>query len=667
MGYFTRISGRIIICLLLLVNDQLQAQENPDTTVYIVAKGEDLMIRLAWTSANHGNIQWQVSPGNDTWADIPSAVIKNLKIKAETDSWFRAKVTSGTCDPLYSPVTGLNVLDVLTLKTDSITDTRVVVSCLMDTTAGKITETGVLIDTKSTPDSTSTRIIDSTGQDSYAISIDNLTPGKKYYVRAYEKLRDGKLLMGNILDFTTYRVEAINRTNITDSSATVWYRITGDTSGITHGVFYNVSTPDTTSLQQPGQFDGNKWKSVLPGLHDGTPYYAVPYIRIYNQYHLGVPIHFTTYTDYSKEVVDTTAFQIAHKIEWKPYATAKKISQPGFYADYGRVKRVGASDTLLLVYHGGQNNQDWLNVYMRKSYDNGITWQDQQIMADISKYSSYWRFCNPELIQLANGWILLAYTANGNPETNANCYIHILTSKDRGKTWEGPLLIQTGRSWEPSMVQLPHGEIELFYSSEARWWPATEGVYMEQEIHMIHSTDYGQTWSYPQTVAYYPGKRDGMPVALVLKGNRGIVFGIETVNTNLSPYIVKRELAGPWILTATNFANSPYRWLAGNFSGHGGAPYLIQLPTGETVLSAHIYKGGDWHQNNYMQVMIGDNEARHFTNLSTPWGVLPVNESAVNNSLFLKDSATIVAISGRNFPNGSGGIYWLEGTIVPVE
>ena len=68
-----------------------------------------------------------------------------------------------------------------------------------------------------------------------------------------------------------------------------------------------------------------------------------------------------------------------------------------------------------------------------------------------------------------------------------------------------------------------------------------------------------------------------------------------------------------------------------------------------------------------MQVMIGDNEARHFTNLSTPWGVLPVNESAVNNSLFLKDSTTIIAISGRNFPDGSGGIYWLEGTIVPVE
>jgi len=666
MGNRMRILHGIAFSL-LFITSSLQAQEYPDSAVYVVAKGEDVRISLAWTSANHGLIQWQVYSGDGNWTDIPQAITKNLRVKADTSTWLRAKITSGTCDPLYSFITGLHVLDILTRKTDSITDNRALVFCSVDTVAGGFTEMGVLFDTKAIPDSTSPHIIDSTGETSYRLEVKNLIPGKKYYVRAYGKLPDGKLLMGNILEFTTYRIEAINRTNITYSTATVWYRITGDTSGTSHGVFYSVSIPDTTSLMQPGQFDGNNWKSVLSGLSAGTQYSAIPYIRIYNQYHLGIPIHFTTYTDYSEEVVDTTTIQIAHKIEWYPYATAKKISQPGFYADYGRVKRVGNSDTLLLVYHGGENNQDWLNVYMRKSYDNGDTWQDHQVMADISRYSNYWRFCNPELIQLANGCILLAYTANGNPETNENCYLHILSSIDRGKTWEGPMLIQTGRSWEPSMVQLPHGEIELFYSSEARWWPVTDGEYMEQEIHMIHSTDNGQTWSFPQTVAYYPGKRDGMPVPLLLKGNKGVVFGIETVNTNVSPFIVKRDLAGPWILTTTNFTNSPYRWLAGNFSGHGGAPYIIQLPTGETVLSAHIYKGGDWHLNNYMQVMIGDNDARHFTHLSTPWGVLPVNESAVNNSLHLKNSTTIVAISGRNFPDGSGGIYWLEGTIVPVE
>ncbi len=214
------------------------------------------------------------------------------------------------------------------------------------------------------------------------------------------------------------------------------------------------------------------------------------------------------------------------------------------------------------------------------------------------------------------------------------------------------------------MVELPNGEIELFYSSEARWWP-NEPIY--QEIMQIYSTDKGYSWSQPRTVAYYPYKRDGMPVPLLLQGNKGVVFAIETVNSTVSPFIVKRDLASPWILTTSNFTSSPWRWVVSNFSGHGGAPYLLQLPTGEVVLSAHIYRGGDWHQNNYMQVMIGDNNAKNFSQLTTPWGALPLNQSAVNNSLFLKDQETIVAVSCRMFPDGSGGIYWLEGKILPLK
>ncbi len=118
----------------------------------------------------------------------------------------------------------------------------------------------------------------------------------------------GKLLLGNILDFTTYKIEAVNRVNLTDSTATVWYRITGDTASITHGIFYGAAIADTNSLSEPGIPDGNKWKSFLDGLDAGTSYYAVPYFRKYNEYHLGVPFILTTYTDYSTASVDTSAF-----------------------------------------------------------------------------------------------------------------------------------------------------------------------------------------------------------------------------------------------------------------------------------------------------------------------------------------------------------------------
>jgi hypothetical protein len=264
---------------------------------------------------------------------------------------------------------------------------------------------------------------------------------------------------------------------------------------------------------------------------------------------------------------------------------------------------------------------------------------------------------------LQNGWVLVAYEANARPDENKSS-VQILISKDTCKTWEGPVIYPTGRTWEPAMVQLPNGEIELFYSSEEKWWPGTN---IFQEIRQTYSTDMGYSWSESKLVAYYPDKRDGMPVPLLLQGNKGVAFAIETVNSSTSPFIVKRNLADPWVVTTSNFLSGPYRWVVSNFSGHGGAPYLLQLPTGEVLLSAHIYRGGDWHQNNYMQTLVGDNNVKNFSQLASPWGNLPVNESAVNNSLFLKDNETVVAVSCRMFADGSGGIYWLEGKIVPLK
>jgi Neuraminidase (sialidase) len=104
------------------------------------------------------------------------------------------------------------------------------------------------------------------------------------------------------------------------------------------------------------------------------------------------------------------------------------------------------------------------------------------------------------VLVLKNGWVLVAYEANAKPDENKSS-VQILLSKDTCKTWEGPVIYITGRSWEPAMVELPNGEIELFYSSEAKWWP-NEPIY--QEIMQIYSTDKGYSWSQPRTVAYYP-------------------------------------------------------------------------------------------------------------------------------------------------------------------
>jgi hypothetical protein len=647
----------------LLFQTGLNAQEYPDSIYKIVGKGAGINLNLLWYAINHGNIQWQHSPDGSNWSNIPGATSKNLLAAADSNMFFRAEIKSGTCDPVYSKITRFDVVNLATLSINDVTGNEARVSCTVAPDGYEILEQGVCFDSEKTPDIYSKILIDSTSLENFSLLLTDLTPGVTYSARVYAKISEETYVYGNILNFFTLKISALNRINISDTSATVFYRFTSTPAAEEHGVFYSTGPDaDTSSIKVTGSQDNGKSNANITGLEPARVYYTVPFMKINGKYHLAEEISFKTFSDYSQVIVDTTPFTIDHKIVWDDPSTARMISQESYYSEYGRVCRAGDSDTLLLVHHGGPNYGDWINISLRRSYDNGLSWTDQEILMDINDYSSsYWRFCCPEMIQLENGWILLAYTANGKPETNENCYVHLLTSKDRGETWEGPLLINTGRSWEPAMVQLPGGELEMFYSSEARWWP---GADLEQEIHIIRSTDNGQSWSYPQVVAYFPGKRDGMPVPVLLQGNRGVLFSIECVNHWLSPWIIKRDLNGDWELPDPILNNGPTRWTVYGFSGHGGAPYMVQLPTGETIISAHVYRGGDWHQSN-MEVMTGDNQGRNFENLSKPWGDLPENQGAIHNSMFIKDNETIVLISARNNSGVESAIYWLEGKIVP--
>jgi hypothetical protein len=663
---------RCMVLLSVLMFCHLRAQ---DTIKKIVNVGDPINLRLVWSAGNHGIIQWQRSFDGTNWININDQISKDYFFQADSSSLYRAMVTSGSCNPFYSRLNKLTVFK-LNGSLKSVSETSAYIEASIDVDETPIVEHGILFDSLASMNPASSKKIDSsTDWSNLHYSFQNLTPGKVYYARIYALTTTGSYILGNNISFTTIDAESLHTVDYTDTSARIWYKISGSVSVEEHGVFFSsFSDPDSGSTRVIGTRDtlsstlmgivlgSERYFADLTGLYPDSAYFIRPYLKSEGRYYLGAVQKIRTYSDYSDETIDTNPFTIGHKILWNNSSTSKKLSVS--FGDYGRVKRIGNSDSLLLVYHGGPKNLDYINIYLRKSFDNGETWGSEEVIRNLSDYANqYYRFCNPELLYLKNGWLLLAYEANTIADENKSS-VQILTSKDSGKTWEGPVMIRTGRSWEPSMVQLPNGEIELFYSSEADWWPIVNGSPVYQDIICLHSTDNGQTWSSPLKVAYYPNKRDGMPVPVLLQGNKGVVFGIETVGNSNSPYIIQRPLKNTWTLTSSNFDNSPFRWFAGDFGGHGGAPYILQLPTGETVLSVHRYRGGDWHQNNDMKVMIGDNNARNFEQLTTPY-ILPAGESAVNNSLFLKNSTTIVAISCRMMANGSGGIYWLEGTIVP--
>ncbi len=353
-------------------------------------------------------------------------------------------------------------------------------------------------------------------------------------------------------------------------------------------------------------------------------------------------------------------------ITWETEASL--LSHEIFSADYARVHRINSSD-LILSYHFGPDNNTYDNIAIRRSSDNGETWSEAEIVVE-DNHPDYYGFANPDMLMLDNGWIILAYIGRGFPDDNLHNNVQIKISEDGGNTWGPAQIIASGRSWEPAIVQKTDGEIMLFYSSEARWWYGLDAApefldNVQQEILAISSGDNGLSWSGQQRLAYTSGMRDGMAVPLELKNDKGLVFCIESVNHAKSPYIIWSSNEASYDYAGPGTIANQRRWLATTEPVWGGAPYMVQTAIGEVIMSMHDTGGRPvttW-RNNTMLVMVGNDMAQQFTNITCPWPGLPTNEGAINNSLFLEDENTIAALTSRIYGDGHGEVYWKKGHI----
>ena len=96
-----------------------------DSTIY---KGDSVILHI---EEFRGDIQWQRSFDLDVWDSIPGASYDSLKMVADTSSYFRAKVTEGNCNPIFSDTIHLNVVK---LSNKSILINNVGASLLSDST-----------------------------------------------------------------------------------------------------------------------------------------------------------------------------------------------------------------------------------------------------------------------------------------------------------------------------------------------------------------------------------------------------------------------------------------------------------------------------------------------------------------------------------------------------
>ena len=335
-------------------------------------------------------------------------------------------------------------------------------------------------------------------------------------------------------------------------------------------------------------------------------------------------------------------------VEWDR-ATERVVSAPhDTGAASPRARQLSNGEILLVYHHGESYGNCGSRVTARKSRDGGATWcQTQEI--DGPRERGFWGFGNPDFIELGHGRLLLVSAARGKADPGSgngflsecrHSGLRVRFSDDYGASWGPPRMIAAGRGrvWEPSIVRLPDGELQIFYAIES---PALMAEGASQCIESIRSLDGGQTWSAPTVVSHQAGCRNGVPATLALS-NGHVLCGQEVVGLETSP----------WIADTLHGQTRGYH-LAQDRYEFGGAPFLARAPDGSTLLIFHSQcrqtaylkqMAGSWLFSDIF-VQRGDADGNHFGSASCPWPTVEGLTGAFFPSLMVMKDGTLVAMA----------------------
>ena len=297
---------------------------------------------------------------------------------------------------------------------------------------------------------------------------------------------------------------------------------------------------------------------------------------------------------------------------------------------YPRFIKTDAGDYLMFYHYGTTSWAGNECEYMRSTDLVNWTWEKKLFsvfaITDCEGKSNKRAYAGANMVKLANGDILVVASTraiSNYRDRNADNGLAIRISKDNGHTWGEEQIVYVGTNWEPMPVVLPSGQIQIYYTDSKKLTPGAFGAGNEvisTGSSYIWSDDNGKTWQGGSNnaaehsigfaqVRYEYGSQiiltDQMPAVIALNNSTKLAAAAESFigGQGYTSYI---SLA---------YSGDNYDWGTPDTKGvvpedrvdnfvRGCAPYLVQFPSGETVLA--------YNESNVFYMMQGNAEARNF-------------------------------------------------------
>ena len=357
----------------------------------------------------------------------------------------------------------------------------------------------------------------------------------------------------------------------------------------------------------------------------------------------------------------------SHKDEWKQsslvmdYRSHINITANNVNPSYPRIRTL-ADGSYILTWqnrHDSNGNGKHTLYALSKDLKNwehmGYLWEGKSVTNSLGK-SDTRLYTNANTLQLSNGEVMAvaafrASSSYSRQDCRMDHGIIIKRSKDGGRTWFGEKVIYNGPCWEPHLIELHDGEIQCFFAESRPWISGSHSGTV-----MVYSKDGGATWS-PElgNNAYrvmrklwwneYP-KANGvigepmncytyqMPVGIILNDSKQFAFAMESVverNKNSDGTVYDTfEIAmayskpdGTWVYMQEGEELPASQRKDGVASG--AAPYIIQFPSGETLIA--------YAKSGYQQMQFGNSAANEFGSAFSglpeygSWGALDLTGS----------------------------------------